>query len=326
MIDFLGDVLAQRVPTVTHGVQHDFRWEWLAEGVLSFTPKQAYEKAVVLSAGVHGNETAPIELLAQLSHDLFAGALELKVKLLLILGNPIAIRSGQRYVENDMNRMFCGAYQQFTDTVEAQRVAVLEQIVTAFFNDSPAQVRRYHYDLHTAIRPSLLPTFALFPYQTHDYDAAMLDSLNAAELDALVYHNAVGRTFTHFSSSQFQAASSTLELGHAKPFGQNDLTAFAAINHVLRAVVSEQSLPVRQKQAIQTFRVVDSIIKTEEDFQLSLADAAPNFSVFETGAVIALQQGKPYVTAPEQVRILFPNTQVKKGLRAGLILTEVYSG
>lgn len=132
MINFLGDVLAQRVPAVVHGVQHDFCWEWLAEGVLSFTPKQAYEKAVVLSAGVHGNETAPIELLAQLSQDLFAGALELKVKLLLILGNPIAIRTGQRYVENDMNRMFCGAYQQFTDTVEAQRVAVLEQTVTAF--------------------------------------------------------------------------------------------------------------------------------------------------------------------------------------------------
>jgi len=55
-----------------------------------------------------------------------------------------------------------------------------------------------------------------------------------------------------------------------------------------------------------------------------LADSAPNFSVFETDAVIALQQGKPYVTAPEQVRILFPNTQVKKGLRAGLILTEVH--
>ena len=88
--------------------------------------------------------------------------------------------------------------------------------------------------------------------------------------------------------------------------------------------MSEQSLPIRQKQAIQTFRVVDSIIKTEDDFQLNLADSAPNFSVFETDTVIALQQGKPYVTAPEQVRILFPNTQVKKGLRAGLILTEVH--
>ena len=325
MIDFLGDVLAQRIPTVSQGEQHDFRWEWLAEGVLSFTPKQAYEKAIVLSAGVHGNETAPIELLAQLSQDIFACALQLKVKLILILGNPVAIRSGQRYVENDMNRMFCGAHQQFSETFEAKRVAELEQLVADFFQSCPAQVKRYHYDLHTAIRPSLLPTFALFPYQTHGYDAVMLACLNAAELDALVYHNAAGRTFTHYTSSRFQAASSTLELGHAKPFGQNDLAAFAAINQVLRAVVTEQALPARQKSAIKNFRVVDSIIKTEDDFQLNLADSAPNFSMFQSDAVIALQQGKPYVIAPEQVWILFPNTQVKKGLRAGLILTELRS-
>ena len=324
MIDFLGDVLAQRIPTVSQGEQHDFRWEWLAEGVLSFTPKQAYEKAIVLSAGVHGNETAPIELLAQLSQDIFAGALQLKVKLMLILGNPVAIRSGQRYVENDMNRMFCGAHQQFSETFEAKRVAELERLVADFFQSCPAPVKRYHYDLHTAIRPSLLSTFALFPYQTHGYDAVMLACLSAAELDALVYHNAAGRTFTHYTSSRFQAASSTLELGHAKPFGQNDLAAFAAINQVLRAVVTEQALPARQKSAIKNFRVVDSIIKTEDDFQLNLADSAPNFSMFQSDAVIALQQGKPYVIAPEQVWILFPNTQVKKGLRAGLILTELH--
>lgn len=324
-MDFLSSVLEQKVPASTRGIQDDFSWEWLAEGVLSFTPKQAYEKAIVLSAGVHGNETAPIELLAQLSQDIFAGALQLKVKLMLILGNPVAIRSGQRYVENDMNRMFCGAHQQFSETFEAKRVAELEQLVADFFQSCPTQVKCYHYDLHTAIRPSLLPTFALFPYQTHGYDAVMLACLSAAELDALVYHNAAGRTFTHYTSSRFHAASSTLELGHAKPFGQNDLSAFSAINQVLRSVVTEQPLPARQKSAIKNFRVVDSIIKTEDDFQLNLADSAPNFSMFQSDAVIALQQGKPYVIAPEQVWILFPNTQVKKGLRAGLILTELRS-
>ncbi|TCB65039.1 succinylglutamate desuccinylase [Acinetobacter sp. ANC 4178] len=324
-MDFLSSVLEQKVPASTRGIQDNFSWEWLAEGVLSFTPMQAYEKAVVLSAGVHGNETAPIELLAQLSQDIFAGALQLKVKLMLILGNPVAIRSGKRYVENDMNRMFCGAHQQFSETFEAKRVAELEQLVADFFQSCPTQVKRYHYDLHTAIRPSLLPTFALFPYQTHGYDAVMLACLSAAELDALVYHNAAGRTFTHYTSSRFHAASSTLELGHAKPFGQNDLSAFSAINQVLRSVVTEQPLPARQKSAIKNFRVVDSIIKTEDDFQLNLADSAPNFSMFQSDAVIALQQGKPYVIAPEQVWILFPNTQVKKGLRAGLILTELRS-
>lgn len=322
-MDFLSHVLTQDTPQQSTGVEQHFAWEYLAEGVLSFTPTQSYDKSVVISAGVHGNETAPIELLSQICLDLFAGKLIPKVRLLLILANPLAIRSGQRYIENDMNRMFCGAYQPYMNTVEAQRAAVLEQIVTAFFNTDPAQVRHYHYDLHTAMRQSLLPIFALFPYQTHEYDVEMLDSLKAAELDAVVYHNAVGRTFTHFSSSTFQAASATLELGHAKPFGQNDLSAFSDIDQVLRAVICQQTFAGRQKPAIQSFQVVDSIIKTEDDFQLNLDDAAPNFSVFDAGAVIALQQGKPYVIAPEQIWILFPNTQVKKGLRAGLMLNRM---
>ena len=61
MIDFLGLVLAAKQPALLRGMQDHFAWEWLAEGVLSLTPKQAYEKVVVLSAGAHGNETAPID-------------------------------------------------------------------------------------------------------------------------------------------------------------------------------------------------------------------------------------------------------------------------
>ena len=38
---------------------------------------------------VHGNETAPIELLSHLCTDLFAGRLKLAVRLLLVLGNPM---------------------------------------------------------------------------------------------------------------------------------------------------------------------------------------------------------------------------------------------
>ena len=144
MIDFLGLVLAAKQPALLRGMQDHFAWEWLAEGVLSLTPKQAYEKVVVLSAGVHGNETAPIELLARLSQDIFTGQLELKVRLLLILGNPEAIRSGQRYIENDINRMFCGVQQQFVATAEAQRVVELEQIVTDFLTNSHAQAQLYH--------------------------------------------------------------------------------------------------------------------------------------------------------------------------------------
>lgn len=356
MIDFLDLLLKQHPYAIQQGQTENLSWRWVAEGVLQLTPLQAYEKTVVISAGLHGNETAPIEILSQLCHDLLHSKLDLAVRLLCILGNPAAIRAGKRYIDNDMNRMFCGAYQQLEPAAETQRAALLECLVTRFFQQSSAQAKAYHFDLHTAIRASLLPTFALFPYQTHAYDQYVLQCLEAAALDAIVYHNAVGHTFTHFSSSNFQAASVTLELGQAKALGQNDLTQFAQIDLVLRAVVSEQALPHRDKIRIRQFKVVDSIIKQAENFQLNLAEDAANFSMFEQDQIIATQfasqpnldlaaqpsdqqivyhphpadivvlgetENQSYIVSQPQVYILFPNAKVKLGLRAGLVLEEI---
>ncbi|EJO35019.1 succinylglutamate desuccinylase [Acinetobacter sp. 1294596] len=323
MVDLLALTLAQQSPEQIQGETAGFTWQWLGEGLLQCTPKTAYRKTIVLSVGIHGNETAPIELLAQIIQDLFSGQLALAVRVLFVLGNPAAIRQGVRYLENDMNRMFCGAYQQLAQDGETQRAALLEQVTTQFFQQSQSNAQRYHYDLHTAIRESLLPVFALFPYQMQPYDDFLIQSLNAADLDALVYHKAAGKTFTHFTTERFQAASSTLELGKAKPFGENDLVEFASTDLMLRAVVSEQPLPIRQKSEIRQFKVVDSILKQSDDFQLNLSADAPNFSTFQQGEEIATQHAGNYIAHEQQVWILFPNPEVKTGFRAGLILKEI---
>ncbi|MCH7313765.1 succinylglutamate desuccinylase [Acinetobacter sp. ANC 3882] len=323
MVDLLTLTLEQRVPVQMQGETAGFTWQWLGEGLLQCTPKTSYRKTMVLSAGIHGNETAPIELLANIINDVFAERLNLAVRVLFVFGNPEAIRHGVRYLENDMNRMFCGTYQDLIQDQETERAAHLEQVTAQFFADSSAEAQRYHYDLHTAIRASLLPVFALFPYQTAPYDDFLIHSLKAADLDALVYHNAAGKTFTHFTTERFQAASSTLELGKAKPFGENDLAEFATTDQMLRAVLSDQALPIRQKADIRQFKVVDSILKQSENFQLNLSANAPNFSTFQQGEVIATQQAGNYVAHDQQVWILFPNPNVKTGLRAGLILKEM---
>lgn len=320
---FLDSVLKGQTSTLLQGEEKHFSWQWMADGVICLTPHHPYDKAMILSAGIHGNETAPIELLEQIYQDLFAGRLDLNVRLLLILGNPTAMQTGKRYVEYDMNRLFCGAYHQIGSCAESERARKLEQCVADFFEQSQASAKRYHYDLHTAIRTSLLPTFALLPYQLHDYDPSLLSSLSAASLDAVVYHNAAGKTFTHFSSAYFQAASATLELGQAKAFGQNDLTQFVAIDQVLRAEIANQELPLRTKSALRQFKVMESILKLDDDFKLNLPASAPNFSVFHYGDIIASQKSKNYVAEVHEVRVLFPNINVAKGLRAGLILEEL---
>ena len=119
----------------------------------------------------------------------------------------------------------------------------------------------------------------------------------------------------------------TLELGKAKPFGENDLSEFFAIDQVLRRFIVGQDLGQRKKPAIRQFKVFDSILKTEENFSLNLADDAPNFSTFQLGEVIATQVDEQqhvfeFVAQFDQVFILFPNPKVKLGLRAGLLLAE----
>ncbi|WP_265567252.1 succinylglutamate desuccinylase, partial [Serratia grimesii] len=177
------------------------------------TPRQPYRQAMVMSAGVHGNETAPIELLNQLVGDLQTGRLPLRVRLLVVLGNPAAMRAGKRYLHSDMNRMFGGRYRNFAASGETVRAQQLERALAAFFDGE--QAARFHYDLHTAIRESRLPRFGILPFQKRPYSEPMLKLLDAADLDALVVHSAPGGTFSHYSSEHLNAASCTLELGKA---------------------------------------------------------------------------------------------------------------
>lgn len=323
-VSSLLDSVLQQQDFVTHTSElPNFSITWLADGVISLTPNQTYTKAVIISAGIHGNETAPIEILEQIYQDILGGRLPLTVRLLLIFGNPMAIRSGGRFIDYDINRLFCGGHAQLDPNYETVRASQLEQITSDFFAQSVPTARRYHYDLHTAIRGSILPTFALLPYQTGAYDDELLSALDASDLDAVVYHNAAGRTFTHFTASVLNTASATLELGQAKTFGQNTLTQFDAIDRVLRAVISGESLPNRQKSAMRSFKVIASIIKQDADFVLNLPSTALNFSQFEKGAVIATQTSQNYLAEDATVYVLFPNPNVALGLRAGLLLTEI---
>ncbi len=323
MSDFLSLILQNKTAPQQKGRDQGFTWQWLGEGVLALTPDQGYDKAVVISVGIHGNETAPIELLDKIVTDLFSGQIPLTVRLLLVLGNPEAIRQGVRYVEGDLNRMFLEGWTSFESSNETARVQQLQQSVTEFFEASDTQAVRYHYDLHTAIRASLLPTFGLLPQTEHGFDDDFLQSLDASELDAIVHHQTMGKTFTQFTTTALHASSCTLELGKALAFGQNDLQQFQAIDCVLRRVISNQSLLIRQKSALRHFKVEYSLLKQSDDFQLFVADDVPNFTEFEQGMLLCTQQHVETRVQHQREWILFPNPKVKTGLRAGLMLTEM---
>ncbi|HWX10851.1 MAG TPA: succinylglutamate desuccinylase, partial [Trinickia sp.] len=189
LADFLGFSLAGARPDATQAKGEcavGLRYAWLGDGVLQFEPSSTAESgrpqgalpamtpamtlgtSVLLSAGVHGDETAPIELLSLLVADLAGGALPLACRLLVVLGNLEAMRAGCRYVDDDLNRLFCGWHAQLPASREAPRAAALEALAARFFSqrqgESGARQARWHIDMHTAIRASVFEQFALLPH------------------------------------------------------------------------------------------------------------------------------------------------------------------
>jgi len=124
-----------------------------ADGILTIRSEQQGRPAILVSVGVHGDETGPIELVAYLLDALAQEPQALQVDLMLCVGNIGAIRQAKRFIDADLNRMFRTERGTLAGTAEAARADVMIAATTEFFESAGKQ--RWHLDLHTAIRPSV---------------------------------------------------------------------------------------------------------------------------------------------------------------------------
>ena len=290
-------------------------------GILRFEPQGDSKISLILSVGVHGNETGPIELVNQLVADILAGHHTLTVRLLVLFGNPLSAIAQQRFCKVNMNRLFSGAWQDY-DGYEAERAKRLEQAVTDFFQPGKSLGHELlHYDLHTAIRGSKHEKFAVYPYMEEAaYSRQQLAFLAASGIDAVLLSHQPTTTFSYYSAQHHGAHAFTVELGKVYGFGQNDLSRFSAMGQSLAELITQSQLPQGDLNKLLIFSVQEALIKDAEDYQLHISSELENFTPFEKGYVLAESSKSRYLVERTGDALIFPNAGVPIGQRTGLVV------
>jgi len=311
----------------------------LDAGVLLVEPTKwaTPSKSIVISSGIHGNETAPIEIVQQLISDVVAQKIQVKHRTLFIMGNPVAMNIAKRFQTENLNRLFCGKHQEIDPCFEKYRAAKLESYVSDFFNagkvnntsddnsdnTSESQVTNYHYDLHTAIRDSKYEKFAIYPYQAEKpWDKEQLSFMASCGVNTILFGHGPSGTFSYFSSANFAAHAFTIELGKVRPFGENNMANFQAMTDNLSALVCDEEITLKNfdNNDFNLFEALGDITKVSDKFELYIADKASNFTDYPVGTLLSTDTNQEYRTTLSGESIVFPNANVGNGQRAVLMV------
>jgi succinylglutamate desuccinylase len=252
--------------------------------------------------------------------DILSNELALKVRLLVLIGNPVSANAGRRFMDVNMNRLFSKAWESF-DCPEAIRAQRLENAVQRFYELGGKSGLRLHYDLHTAIRESEYEKFAVYPFDHGaGYSQSQLRFLAASGLDAVLLSHQPTTTFSYYTNRVFGAHSFTVELGKVYPFGENDLSRFTDIDFSLRKLISTAGLLNGDLNRIKIFSVEAALIKDSEDYELNIGVNVKNFTGFAKGYCLASSALSSYLIKVDGDAIIFPNANVPIGQRTGLVV------
>lgn len=317
-LTLVGDALSFSVKAATATL--------LDTGVLLIEPDnlvaEACQKNIIISSGIHGNETAPIEIVQQLVSDIITAKTQVRQRTLFIIGNPVSMNISKRFEIENLNRLFCGKYQHIDNCFEKERAEKLESYVSDFFNRQPIATN-YHYDLHTAIRASKHEKFAIYPYQgDKPWDREQLSFMQSCGVSTILFGHGPTGTFSYFSSANFNAHAFTVELGKVRGFGENDMASFTAMANGLCSLISQadHKIPEFDNDKVTLFKALGDITKETDDFALYVADDVSNFTDYPVGTLLATDAGQEYRTKEKGESIIFPNANVGNGQRAALMV------
>ena len=312
-----------QLPAANKGVFASGTYHLHAPGIIELNPTSPQQDAhaCIFSAAIHGNETAPVELVGEWLSAIEAGAVTLGAPVLVVLGNLPALKAQQRFLTTNLNRLF--NRELVAEGEEPERARQLMAAVDDFYARH-SLLPKLHYDLHTAIRGSRYPRFVVEPFAESTTDAAQWGWLAAADMQAVLHQHQHSWTFSHYSKHYHAAQAFTFELGRVAPFGQNDMASLKPMGALLTALSEGQSPPSQPASQMLFFQVHHELIRRTNDFQLCFAEDTANFSRFEPGTLLA-QDGEAgdFWVGDTPLYVVFPNANVEVDARAALLVAPV---
>lgn len=310
-------------PAASKGVFASGHYHLQAPGILELTPTTPSPDAhaCIFSAAIHGNETAPVELLGEWLSALEAGTVTLGAPVLVILGNLPALKAQQRFLTTNLNRLF--NRELTAEGEEPDRARELMAAVDDFYARHSA-LSKLHYDLHTAIRDSRYPRFVVEPFAESTTDATQWQWLAAAGMQAVLHQHQHSWTFSHYSKHYHAAQAFTFELGRVAPFGQNDMVSLKPMRALLTALSAGQHPETQPASHMLFFQVHHELIRQTDAFQLCFAEDTANFSQFEPGTLLAHDgEAGDFRVGDTPLHVVFPNANVEVGARAALLVAPI---
>jgi succinylglutamate desuccinylase len=291
-------------------------------GVLEVIPANISPetKHIIFSCGIHGDETAPMELVDKIVADIQSGFQAVTERLLFIIAHPAATNVHTRFLDVNLNRLFDD--KEYEPSVELDIAQDLKRIVTEFYQDT-TEAQRWHLDLHCAIRLSKHYSFVVSPKTRHPVRSkALMDFVASGHVEAVMFSNAPSSTFSWFSAENFGAQALTVELGRVARIGENELDKLVAFDLAMRDLLSSSEAEHLPRKPVM-YRVSRTIVRLHDDFDFMFDDDVENFTAFKHGEVFGHDGDKPLMAKNEGEAIVFPNRRVVIGQRAALMVCPV---